>query len=94
MQCSKNRETFKFSHKNIWLLFFFGLSLPSLSSNWIELWCNGNTADFGSVVSGSNPDSSTEGEDLFKVAPFFYDVPEGEIGEVPEGEIGEVPEVR
>ena len=25
----------------------------------IELWCNGNTADFGSVVLGSSPDSST-----------------------------------
>lgn len=25
----------------------------------IELWCNGNTADFGSAVSGSSPDSST-----------------------------------
>ena len=25
----------------------------------IELWCNGNTADFGSVVQGSNPCSST-----------------------------------
>ena len=24
-----------------------------------ELWCNGNTADFGSVVLGSNPGSST-----------------------------------
>lgn len=25
----------------------------------IELWCNGNTADFGSVVPGSSPGSST-----------------------------------
>ena len=25
----------------------------------IELWCNGNTADFGSVVLGSSPGSST-----------------------------------
>ena len=25
----------------------------------IELWCNGNTADFGSVILGSNPGSST-----------------------------------
>ena len=24
-----------------------------------ELWCNGNTADFGSVVLGSSPGSST-----------------------------------
>ena len=27
-----------------------------------ELWCNGNTADFGSVVLGSNPGSSTRKE--------------------------------
>ena len=26
----------------------------------IELWCNGNTADFGSVILGSNPGSSTQ----------------------------------
>ena len=26
----------------------------------IELWCNGNTADFGSVVPGSSPGSSTK----------------------------------
>ena len=26
----------------------------------IELWCNGNTADFGSVVPGSSPGSSTQ----------------------------------
>lgn len=25
----------------------------------IELWCNGNTSDFGSEISGSSPDSST-----------------------------------
>ena len=24
-----------------------------------ELWCNGNTADFGSVILGSSPGSST-----------------------------------
>ncbi len=29
----------------------------------IELWCNGNTADFGSVVQGSNPCSSTSALD-------------------------------
>ena len=25
----------------------------------IDLWCNGNTADFGSVIRGSNPRGST-----------------------------------
>ena len=37
-----------------------------------ELWCNGNTADFGSVVLGSSPGSSTEkrSSDLFFL---FYD---------------------
>lgn len=25
----------------------------------IEVWCNGNTEDFGSSISGSNPDTST-----------------------------------
>ena len=29
-------------------------------SKVIELWCNGNTADFGSVILGSNPGSSTQ----------------------------------
>ena len=29
------------------------------NSYFIELWCNGNTADFGSVVPGSSPGSST-----------------------------------
>ena len=27
----------------------------------IDLWCNGNTADFGSVIRGSNPRGSTNG---------------------------------
>lgn len=26
----------------------------------IELWCNGNTSDFGSEILGSSPDSSTQ----------------------------------
>lgn len=30
-----------------------------LNSYFIELWCNGNTQDFGSWISGSSPDSST-----------------------------------
>lgn len=27
--------------------------------SFIEVWCNGNTEDFGSSISGSNPDTST-----------------------------------
>lgn len=26
---------------------------------FLEVWCNGNTEDFGSSISGSNPDTST-----------------------------------
>lgn len=33
---------------------------------YIELWCNGNTADFGSAVSGSSPDSSTNHHKTWK----------------------------
>ncbi len=36
----------------------FTLSLPRLRAA-IELWCNGNTADFGSVILSSNLGSST-----------------------------------
>ena len=34
----------------------------------IELWCNGNTADFGSVILGSNPGSSTTLSRKIKIA--------------------------
>lgn len=34
-------------------------SAASESPVFIELWCNGNTSDFGSEILGSNPDSST-----------------------------------
>ena len=37
----------------------------------IELWCNGNTADFGSVVPGSNPGSSTRKQENFRGSPVF-----------------------
>ena len=30
------------------------------------LWCNGNTTDFGSVISGSSPDSLTPIDVIFK----------------------------
>ena len=48
---------------------FFALLLCRLRAT-IELWCNGNTADFGSVILSSNLGSSTTGEGLM-VAPFF-----------------------
>ncbi len=32
---------------------------------FIDLWCNGNTSDFGSVVLGSNPGRSTMGSTGF-----------------------------
>lgn len=32
----------------------------------IELWCNGNTPDFGSGVSGSSPDSSAKIDNYMK----------------------------
>ena len=38
---------------------FFAYLCPALEQR-IELWCNGNTADFGSVVPGSSPGSSTK----------------------------------
>lgn len=46
-----------------------------------ELWCNGNTADFGSVVLGSNPGSSTAKKrplikrDLFWFLATIYNFP-------------------
>ena len=36
----------------------------------IELWCNGNTSDFGSEILGSNPDSSTRENGLAYASPF------------------------
>lgn len=36
----------------------------------IELWCNGNTADFGSVVPGSSPGSSTHKRETSIVSLF------------------------
>ena len=37
----------------------------------IELWCNGNTADFGSVVLGSSPGSSTHKKKTTSVVFFL-----------------------
>lgn len=33
---------------------------------FIEIWCNGSTADFGSASSGSSPDISTNGLTLIR----------------------------
>ena len=30
------------------------------NNDWIGVWCNGNTIDFGSVISGSNPLTPTK----------------------------------
>ena len=67
--------------RKIRLCFIFALSFPPFminrtaeeGKNTIELWCNGNTADFGSVVLGSSPDSSTfqNCQRLFSKAAFF-----------------------
>lgn len=34
-------------------------AFAAFRSYFIELWCNGNTQDFGSWIPGSNPGSST-----------------------------------
>ena len=39
----------------------------------IELWCNGNTADFGSVILGSNPGSSTPKTPKVILECLFFD---------------------
>ncbi len=82
--CSVNYVCFfAFFIKSIWIVPKLTLSLPSLSSNRIELWCNGNTADFGSVVPGSNPGSSTEGEAREVMPqsppPIFFDDDEDDL---------------
>ena len=38
----------------------------------IELWCNGNTSDFGSEILGSSPDSSTQQTPHCKVWRLLY----------------------
>ena len=48
----------------------FTLSLPRLRAT-IELWCNGNTADFGSVILSSNLGSSTTEAGDIGPLPFF-----------------------
>lgn len=36
----------------------------SMSQQYIELWCNGNTEDSGSFVLGSSPSSSTKNQKI------------------------------
>ena len=58
---------------------FFALLLCRLRAT-IELWCNGNTADFGSVILSSNLGSSTkEGGRRFVTSFFFAFVVRGKI---------------
>ena len=40
--------------------------------HWIELWCNGNTSDFGSEILGSKPDSSTQQTPHYAVWRLLY----------------------
>ena len=35
------------------------VGLTALRGSQFEVWCNGNTTDFGSVILGSSPDTST-----------------------------------
>ena len=47
------------------------LSLHRLRAT-IELWCNGNTADFGSVILSSNLGSSTTKKLTYSVSFFVF----------------------
>ena len=49
---------------------FFALLLCRLRAT-IELWCNGNTADFGSVILSSNLGSSTKEKRGLPLFSFF-----------------------
>ena len=51
---------------------FFALLLCRLRAT-IELWCNGNTADFGSVILSSNLGSSTKEKRGFTSLLFFFE---------------------
>ena len=55
----KNMKIFMIFLAQYFYLPYICIALEQL----IELWCNGNTADFGSVVQGSNPCSSTSALD-------------------------------
>ena len=37
-------------------------------------WCNGNTADFGSVIPGSNPGGSTASDKQLFIRCFFMHI--------------------
>lgn len=37
-------------------------------------WCNGNTADFGSVIPGSNPGGSTTSDKQLFIRRFFIHI--------------------
>ena len=45
--------------KNGWVTVELKIFFNFATLNWIDLWCNGSTADFGSVSLGSSPGRST-----------------------------------
>ena len=59
--------------KNFCFFNFIRIFAPAWMST-IEPWCNGNTADFGSVILGSNPGSSTQKtpEDALATESVFF----------------------
>ena len=57
--CVQKSKLHEFSKKNTSLIAQFA-KLPYLCTA-IDRWCNGSTADFGSVCPGSNPGRSTSG---------------------------------
>lgn len=47
----------KYVRRNMWINSL--LSLSNNSINFIVVWCNGSTKDFGSFSTGSNPVTTT-----------------------------------
>lgn len=47
----------KYVRRNMWINSL--LSLSNNSVNFIVVWCNGSTKDFGSFSTGSNPVTTT-----------------------------------
>ena len=46
-------------------------SSPTEATKGIEAWCSGNTMDFGSVISGSNPDASTKQGNIQQILSYL-----------------------
>lgn len=47
---------------------------PVLMNGLFDPWCNGNTADFGSVIPGSNPGGSTTSDKQLFIRRFFMHI--------------------